>query len=958
MSLVNSRLSAVYTEGFYGEPEQDANSALTELDKGLRSAKVGEQCEAIVRFPKLFEKYPFPILINSAFLKLADVFRVGSNFLRLWVLKVTQQAEKHLDKILNVDEYVKRIYTVIYSNDPMARALTLRTLGSIASIIPERKNVHHSIRDSFDSHNTIELDAAVFAAQKFSKYSKDFSASICDKIEEMIHKLSTPVDMKLKLIPILQNMYHDTQTSSVVRKLCTHLLDNYPSEEFISVTLHTLTNLSAATMVHIPEQVKMLVKFLDKDPRVGVKCFILKELNTLAIKGAHLWNSDHIMAVNMLAHNSVSQDLQLNSFQVLVSLSEYAEAASKLLSLSKHGEFSVLDLCQECCYSDNPRLSSLSVQLYTLLALYEYQAMGNDEMLYNAATAIECVLIVTSSQPEANAHQMLAMKKCLMCAVKLCKSNLDLCYRFVDTLGELVSAKGRAWPSLCDTLCAIGNIKSGVLSSLLPDLIEHLKSFLEEESSVNSRSVAQLCTLIFQANKDTMWLQKDKDLVLEVVQSLSLWEVYRIGRQAARYGHHSVASKLFSDLTTKVCSEHHYFWLVSLAELCKAETFLHNGADESSFMDMLNFSIMHYMKGISALKAATTPVHQMDIQCEYIKLRSEMLKAYVFLMQTCNTSKSCPPPAIAASIALSSRDDLQKLGRVIMQLRKAAHDFHRVAAKYKEFSQALFNADPVTFKILQILQYNCLLTAHAIGSIVLRDSNFPFHDTDLTNNQLKTSCLEVESMAKASSNATKLVTDYLSSSVESENINYKHFDVLMQIMRELLRVPISFPRYYFQSLQATSIKLAISPQQKSLDPVQVQNTSHLAVKVEGVVQHNSRTTRFRDVANIQLSVCSNLQIRHPTSTDIKIFGDTTNNMKQIVKPHNDYFSAQFLLVFPVPGIHVITVATSLIDQNQDVWNTGPRSSLSVKSFEDPSTVNRSNQQSTSGYRPQQFPQRF
>jgi len=44
---------------------------------GLRSSKTGEQCEAIVRFPGLFEKYPFPILINTALLKLADVFRVG-----------------------------------------------------------------------------------------------------------------------------------------------------------------------------------------------------------------------------------------------------------------------------------------------------------------------------------------------------------------------------------------------------------------------------------------------------------------------------------------------------------------------------------------------------------------------------------------------------------------------------------------------------------------------------------------------------------------------------------------------------------------------------------------------------------------------------------------------------------------------------------------------------------------
>ena len=44
---------------------------------GLRSGKAGEQCEAIVRFPSLFEKFPFPILINSASLKLAEVFRTG-----------------------------------------------------------------------------------------------------------------------------------------------------------------------------------------------------------------------------------------------------------------------------------------------------------------------------------------------------------------------------------------------------------------------------------------------------------------------------------------------------------------------------------------------------------------------------------------------------------------------------------------------------------------------------------------------------------------------------------------------------------------------------------------------------------------------------------------------------------------------------------------------------------------
>ena len=83
--------------------EIEANTMLVELDKGnilevsdirvylyfsvrtqpvcffsgLRSGKVGEQCESIAKFPKLFEKHPFPIIVNSSFLKLGDVFREG-----------------------------------------------------------------------------------------------------------------------------------------------------------------------------------------------------------------------------------------------------------------------------------------------------------------------------------------------------------------------------------------------------------------------------------------------------------------------------------------------------------------------------------------------------------------------------------------------------------------------------------------------------------------------------------------------------------------------------------------------------------------------------------------------------------------------------------------------------------------------------------------------------------------
>lgn len=50
----------------------------------------------------------------------------SNNLLRWCILRVIQQCDKHLDKVLNVEEFVRRIYTVIHSNDSVARALTIR----------------------------------------------------------------------------------------------------------------------------------------------------------------------------------------------------------------------------------------------------------------------------------------------------------------------------------------------------------------------------------------------------------------------------------------------------------------------------------------------------------------------------------------------------------------------------------------------------------------------------------------------------------------------------------------------------------------------------------------------------------------------------------------------------------------------------------------------------------------
>ena len=86
-----------------------------------------ENCENFDYFSVLLAKIFSSCILtfNFQFIVFALLF-CRSNLLRLYILKVAQQTRKHHDKITSVDEFAKRIFSVIHSNDPVARALTLR----------------------------------------------------------------------------------------------------------------------------------------------------------------------------------------------------------------------------------------------------------------------------------------------------------------------------------------------------------------------------------------------------------------------------------------------------------------------------------------------------------------------------------------------------------------------------------------------------------------------------------------------------------------------------------------------------------------------------------------------------------------------------------------------------------------------------------------------------------------
>ncbi|XP_056150806.1 integrator complex subunit 7 [Lampris incognitus] len=934
MSLSSAR--SFLSEAGYGEQELDANSALMELDKGLRSGKLGEQCEAVVLFPKLFQKYPFPILINSAFLKLADIFRLGNNFLRLCVLKVTQQSEKHLEKILNVDEFVKRVFSVIHSNDPVARAITLRMLGSLASIIPERKNAHHSIRQSLDSHDNVEVEAAIFAAASFSAQSKDFAAGICNKISEMIQGLDTPVDLKLKLIPMLQHMHHDANLASSSRELLQQLVNSYPSTPMVIVTLHTFTQLSASSLIDIPKQLQLLLQYLKDDPRKAVKRLAIQDLKFLAKKAPHLWLRENTQTLCECALTSPYNSLKLGMLAVLSTLSgtiAIKEYFSPLTgsTLVPPRLTDLVKLAQECCYHSNLAVAAHGVIVLTNIAI-SCPEKDIVQLEQDTVLGVESLLMLCSQDNSTSAQATL--KTALTSLVQLLKSRPHLCQSVVEfLLGQLHSSCDSSRVLMCHALAAIATHMPVLGDGMLADLVDLYRVASQSSTDKQQELLVSLATVIFVASQSSLSAEVKMVIKQQLENVANGWTVYRIARQASRMGCHEFSSELYQSLRTRVASEHFYFWLNSLKEFSQAEQCLsHVGdGDYSAAMSAIAEALRSYQKGIASLTAASTPLSPLTFQCEFVKLRIDTLQALSQLICTCNSLKTSPPPAIATTVALTSGNELQRCGRISMQMKLSMEEFRRLAACYADLHQSSFDTDYATLRNVELQQQSCLLVSHVIEALILDPQAVSFQEYGA----LGTVQTESEYERRMMSVFHRVLEEVESLSKKHPPVSYLHTGCLCDAVIALLKVPLSFQRYFFQKLQSTSIKLALSPSPRTpSEPIPVQSSQQLTLKVEGVVQHGSTPGLFRKIQSVCLNVTSVLQSK--TGSDYKIPLDTkTNEIEQRVEPHNDYFSTQFLLNFSILGTHSVTVEASVVDDSGIEWKTGPKTTVSVKSLEDP-----------------------
>ncbi|XP_047509426.1 integrator complex subunit 7 [Pieris napi] len=930
-----------------GEPEQDANSALTELDKGLRSGKVGEQCEAIVRFPRLFEKYPFPILINSSFLKLSDVFRMGNNFLRLWVLRVCEQSEKHLDKILNVDEFLRRVFGVLHSNDPVARALALRTLGAVAGIIPERQNVHHAIRRGLESHDNVEVDAAIYATTKFAAHSNTFAVAMCNKLSDMVECESTGAERRAKLVRALRTVHGGAVRAQGVLKLLRSLLEKFPSSSSVRAAITALTAIAADTVVHVPDQVELLLSLAMNDPRSGVRRAALVGLLKLA-EHAALWSAESIQDLVRAATETKDTDhtmLCLQVMQILVRCPAVCTAAG----CPRAGSSALRQYCADATLSLDTRHAAIAADVLTRIVVHCYEETlpveGADLML-----ALESLVISTGHAPQQNIRPL---RIALRCLVQLSTAEPMLyAERTAAVVGAQLSttreeAGGKRQVALLEALAALaGSHCAPALQFLLPAL-EATKEASLTDPSYDGTTLVLICTVLLQERSraalamklNSSWMKRIHD----AITGADGWTRYRVAKAALRYGHHKLAADILKRLSEEAPSESAQRWLIALYRAAAADAKLLedgiSGLEEASagWEAFGDAGLSTGRGGVCSTGcggcAACSP-----LAAAWASARATALMALARTAAAARAVYTQPPPAIALAHAQAARDPAARAGACVTALRRAARALNSLAQRYGAISRTAFHAHHSTHRLFNISQYTYSQLAQFLERITMSQVERP----ELTNKELKPTSLE-ESIALSPSVALAEISAKLfDNPTTGSGISHRHLEAVIAAVRACA-VGAVWPRCVCAGGGAAALcRVSLSPPWRPppADHAATLPLSHrLALNLEGVIlpPHSNKKKPIRQVKGVQITVTAT---PHPRTNEKTV--ELTNippvlTAVQTVTPIRDFFSAQQLVSVNAAGLYTVAVEAAFVDDKGELWNTGPRSSIVIKAHEDPST---------------------
>ncbi|KAH9286424.1 Integrator complex subunit 7 [Echinococcus granulosus] len=926
---------------------REVSIQIMEINRGLSSPILGEQCKAVAEFPRILEHYPFPVVINSLFLKITELFCSGTNSIRMCILQSCSECRCQLLKLTISDDIVRKLIPLDSSSDPNTRALNLN------GIVKDNVSVHHIVMSRLESHYEVELNAAVSVAYDFASISKAFAISLCPILCDLLKKVTTTTDNKLKLIPLGEYVYHDMTCLPEMRDCLKNLLRSHKVAGFVTVICDTLTKLEIHSPVCTSNHIELILSYFDASADTEVRANLLSNLSSLADRLPNQWTQSHISHLcrvfSSISATNEEKEVILMIFYRLTSSLNY----DVLYGDAKESDGVSVSACltQALCCEPSP-LSSLLPNALALAC--KIARCGKTDEAFNAEFVAS--MLVASLAPASRVNEqsdrtrswILSDSGPPFLALKLLYFEL---LKFIETFPSFICIIDRIEffkevhmsgdPRMALLCQFLGRVCVTNLLWLpeLPVLLGQLKATrmaLSPEGTPDN--LLQVCVLVLiVANGCPLLKEQQLDLLTTLAQAidsaygvdpteaksiaLDPWIVYQLACKASLYRQPRFAAHLFEQLASLTVTLKNTYWLRGLAMLNRAQADLYDAACD---LPQSGNWVPKLSAAISSASSAMLRAHHLFLavdgqtahrfQTAYTEIRAELLAC---LARTCDEAFQAgafSPSGVCTrwqhlrqinffkleDVNLSEAHPLKSLGSLLSMWKNLDK---RVCA----LIQQCVDADPSTLRHL-----NGILDLIRIFVQALEECG---PGTSEDGIPVRADPKDLVSAASHDSfeTAAAVLRRHLSVASPSPQLLIHMLTLLVSM------TPSSLPTFFFVRKQFTQIYLVLIPSTNNADPLTLPPGASHVLQVMGVVtqrQMKSRCKPLRAVTGVSLILTLHRQQANKCkSREVLI--------TKLLPVSGDFFTGEFCLSLPTKTEACrITVEATLIDEQQRRWRLG------------------------------------
>ncbi|KAG0305610.1 hypothetical protein BGZ98_003862 [Dissophora globulifera] len=650
-----------------GGSDEAGFKRLVELETEYRTQRSADQLHAIASFPHLFDECPYPVIINAA--KSTETSHKGgsNNIQRHAILQVFKKSQPHLKKVINVEETIKRISPMLQSNDPLARAITLRVLGCMATIASDRIDVYHNVIHSLDSTEAMEVSAAVYAADMICAQSQRFCAIISGKLAFMVRDKKTPLPLRRRLIRIFGHMFEDITLARLARKTCLDILELNQDGEYTVAILRTLTRLASHSLVDVDQQIELLLQWAQDQTQSqpGIRRVALMCLGSLAQKNTEFSPSQIKTCLQILERSFTSFESSPSSSSSgastrLVVLECY-EVLAAILPYYRQFEDAGFQSDVEPTFREATAIVTQSIEKF-LIRILSIQIYGGRAAMLAKETADQSKtmlrsLVALTLEADSGVGELM---KTILSWIETYK---DVSALLAKALLHIVRQQPAKADTLQDTMLTY--LENNVDSPDTQTFILVYRALLESAALHHTTTAITSSTISPFESRVSQLVERFGQMDMLEQFTRNHWELYQLGRYALQTGWPVLALTAFRNQEKRVKAVSAALWMMGVQTMATIESSLQNtsvsgtrkdqgeegeGEEDGGRLDL--YSQQHlYIKVMGYLEELE--VHQVDrtFHLQFCGLRRNYL-------QTCQTT-AATLHLLSTSLATARQHALQ-----------------------------------------------------------------------------------------------------------------------------------------------------------------------------------------------------------------------------------------------------------------------------------------------------------